>query len=64
MRIFAYNPKTKKKFEVLRKEQDGEKIKLWLKGIDGEEFDETYDKERFIKLGYQLVKEDAIPQDA
>jgi hypothetical protein len=58
-KIYFKNVKTGKKFEVLgqTKNEAGE-IFLTLKG-EGVPFPEKYNKERMVKLGYELVKEDA-----
>lgn len=54
-KVFFVNEKTGKKFEVVWINQETGKIRL--KG-QHREFDEDYSKERFVKLGYKLMKEE------
>lgn len=53
MKLYFQNTKTEKTFEVVKLED----TKIYLKGEHGE-FDMDYDKERFIKLGYTLIKQE------
>lgn len=54
-KVFFKNEKTGKKYEVVK--LDKEKSEVTLRG-EYAEFVEPYDKERFQKLGYVLVKEE------
>lgn len=54
------NTKTKKRYQIVR--FDKERDEVILKGPMAE-FREPYSKERFVKLGYRLIKEDE-PQHA
>lgn len=54
-KVFFKNEKTGKKYEVVK--LDKEKSEVTLRG-EYAEFIEPYDKERFQKLGYVLVKEE------
>lgn len=55
IKLYFKNEKTGKKYEVVK--LDKEKSEVTLKG-EYAEFVEPYDKERFMKLGYTLVKEE------
>lgn len=52
--LYFENAKTGKRYEVLA--LDNAKKEITLKGQYGQ-FTEPYDKERFEKLGYRLVRE-------
>lgn len=54
-KVFFKNEKTGKKYEVVK--LDKENSQVTLRG-EYAEFTEPYDKERFKKLGYVLVKEE------
>lgn len=55
IKVYFKNEKTGKKYEIVH--LDKEKSQVKLKG-EYAEFVEPYDKERFKKLGYVLVKEE------
>lgn len=55
IKVYFKNEKTGKKYEVVK--LDKEKSEVTLRG-EYAEFTEPYDKERFMKLGYVLVKEE------
>jgi hypothetical protein len=55
-KIYFRNKQTGKKYEVIK--LDREKGEVTLKG-QYKSFVERYDKERFQRLGYELVREDA-----
>lgn len=59
--LFFRNVKTGRKYKVLR--IDKEKGEITLKG-EYSEFTEPYDKDRFKRLGYELVKEQQETEDA
>lgn len=59
-KVFFKNAKTGKKYEVIWLNQETGKIRL--KGPT-REFTDDYSKERFQKLGYELVKE-AVEEEA
>ena len=53
--VYFENASTGKRFKVLRwNRETGE---ITLKGVHAE-FTEKYEKERFAKLGYRIVKEE------
>jgi hypothetical protein len=54
-KLYFKNEKTGRKYEIIK--LDKEKSQVTLRG-DYAEFVEPYDKERFKKLGYTLVKEE------
>lgn len=54
--LFFRNAKTNRKYKVIRINK--EKGEITLKG-EYSEFTEPYDKERFKRLGYELVKEES-----
>lgn len=51
--LFLENKTTKRKFRVIK--FDKEEGRIYLKGDYGE-FDDEYDKERFKKMGYEMVQ--------
>lgn len=59
--IFFENVKTKKRYKVIK--LDKAKGEITLQSQYGE-FTEKYDKARFERLGYALVKEEAEAQAA
>lgn len=54
--LFFKNKKTGKRYKIIK--LDKEKGEVTLKG-EYAEFVEPYDKEKFVRLGYELVKEGA-----
>lgn len=57
--MFFVNDKTGKKYKILQFDQAAGKVKL--RGENGIEFEEKYDKETFQRLGYQLKTGDQVP---
>jgi hypothetical protein len=56
MHLFFRHRQTGALYQVLR--MDKEKNRIWLKSKEtGTEFDEDYSKEKFEKLGYEIVKQ-------
>jgi hypothetical protein len=50
--LYLVNDKTGKKYKILKFDQAAGKVRL--RGEQGIEFEEKYDKETFKKLGYEL----------
>jgi hypothetical protein len=61
LKVFFKNSRTGKEFEVIW--LNGETGKIRLKG-QHREFDEDYSRDRFVKLGYELVKKMVETEDA
>ena len=58
-KIFYVNEHTGKEFEVIARDKEANTITL--KGEYGE-FTETFDKERFVAMGYSRVKKE-VPDE-
>jgi hypothetical protein len=59
---YLVNEETQRKFRVISLSEDGSTITL--KGERGE-FTDDYDKAKFVRLGYKLVKiEEEVTEDA
>ncbi len=60
MAYYFKNEKTGKKYLVLSFDKEAGTVRL--KGPFGE-FSEPYDKDRFVKMGYKLVNEEATLEE-
>jgi hypothetical protein len=55
-KAYLKSTKTGEEYEIIK--QDTKQNKIWLKDKNGVVFDETFDKERLKKMGYEPIVKD------